>query len=96
MTALSARADVATSRPDRYAKQLVSHLGRKLAFTTTGPASAASIGTGTGTVVVGHGVLTLLADAADLEALELVKDVLGSHLERFGERDALAVDWLQA
>ena len=31
---LTARADVPTDAPERYAKQLVSHLGRKTEFTT--------------------------------------------------------------
>jgi len=33
------------------------------------------------------------ADAADAETLDLVKEVTGRHLERFGEKDGLAVDW---
>ena len=44
-------------------------------------------------VLVGEGVLTLLAQAPDEESLERVKHVLGSHLERFGQRNELAVHW---
>jgi uncharacterized protein len=93
MTALSARADVATPTPDRYAKQLLSHLGRRLAWATEGARSTAGIGSGTGTVVVGDGVITLLAHAPDAEALAQVQHVLGSHLERFGRRNELTVTW---
>ena len=91
--AISSRADVATDAPDRYAKQLLSHLGHKLEFTTDGAVSTAPIGRGTGTVLVGDGVLTLLADGPDEQAVEQVEHVLGSHLERFGQRNELTVSW---
>jgi phospholipase/carboxylesterase len=95
-TGLQSRADVTTATPERYAKQLVSHLGRKIEFRTDGPASVAGIGDGTGTVIVGDGQLTLLANGPDEEALTLVEHVLGSHLERFGARNELLVTWQRA
>jgi hypothetical protein len=90
---LSARADVPTDAPERYAKQLVSHLGRRVEWTTEGPTSTAAIAGGTGVVEVDDGVLTLRAQAPDSESLERVQDVLGSHLERFGQRNELVVTW---
>jgi len=90
---LTARADVPTESPERYAKQLVSHLGRRVEFTTDGPTSTASIAGGTGVIQVGEGVLTLRAEAPDAETLDRVQDVLGRHLERFGQRNELAVVW---
>ena len=97
MTApLAARADVLTEAPARYAKQLVSHLGHRVEFTTEGGTSTAQIGEATGVVVVGDGVLTLLAQAPDEESLERVQHVLGSHLERFGQRHELTVTWVTA
>ena len=92
-TPLTARADVRTDAPGRYAKQLVAHLGHKLEFTTVGAVSTATIGTGVGAVEVGDGVLVLHATGPDTAALERVKDVLGRHLERFGTRQELAVVW---
>ena len=93
MTTLTARADVPTDAPARYAKQLVSHLGRRVEFTTDGATSTAAIGEATGSIVVGDGVLTLLASAPDAESLARVQHVLGSHLERFGSRNELTVAW---
>jgi uncharacterized protein len=90
---LTARADVATDTPERYAKQLVSHLGRKTEFTTEGATSTAPIAGGTGVIEIGDGVLTLLAEAPDGETLARVQDVLGRHLERFGQRNELTVVW---
>jgi hypothetical protein len=93
MTALTARADVPTATPARYAKQLLSHLGRRVSWTTDGDTSTAELAGGTGTVVVGDGVLTLMAEAPDAASLTQVQHVLGSHLERFGQRNELSVAW---
>ena len=57
--------------------------------------STATIAGGTGIVEVGDGVLTLRAQAEDPEALERVQDVLGRHLERFGQRNELVVTWAE-
>lgn len=90
---LSTRADVRTDHPERYAKQLVSHLGRKVDFAVEGPTSTASIAGGTGAIEVGAGVLVLRAQAPDRATLDRVQDVLGRHLERFGQRNELTVVW---
>ena len=46
MTALlTARADVLTEAPARYAKQLVAHLGHRVEFTTDGGTSTAASAT---------------------------------------------------
>jgi uncharacterized protein len=94
MTVLSARAAVVTGTPQRYAKQLLSHLGRRTSWATDGDTSIADIAGGRGQVVVGDGVLTLIAEAPDTATLERVQHVLGSHLERFGQRNELAVTWV--
>lgn len=93
MPGVTSRADVRTEAPDRYAKQLVSHLARKLTFVGDATTWAASIGAGAGQVVVGDGVLTLTATGPDEESLGLVEQVLGSHLKRFAQRHQLTVAW---
>ncbi|MGY1683230.1 DUF2218 domain-containing protein [Geodermatophilus sp. SYSU D01176] len=94
---IGSRADVATGAPARYAKQLISHLGRKVPFTgdaTTAPATAV-IGGATAGIVVGEGMLTLWAAGEDEESVARVEHVLGSHLERFAQREALSVRWIR-
>jgi uncharacterized protein len=71
----------------------VSHLGRRTEWTTDGASSTAAIAGGTGVIEVGDGVLTLRAEAPDAQTLDLVQDVLGRHLERFGQRNELTVVW---
>ena len=48
---LTAHAEVITHDPARYARQLVSHLGRRVTFTTTGTVSTARFGAGSGRVM---------------------------------------------
>ena len=94
---IGSRADVATGAPARYAKQLVAHLGRKLVFTgdaVTTPATAV-IGAATAGIIVGEGVLTLEAAGDDEESVARAEHVLGSHLERFAQREALTVRWVR-
>ena len=93
---IGSRADVSTGSPARYAKQLISHLGRKLTFAgnaTTSPATAA-IGAATAGTAVGDGVLTLWA-VGDEASVARAEHVLGSHLERFSQREALTVRWVR-
>ena len=91
--ALSSRADVATTAPARFAKQLLSHLGPKVEFVTDGNTHTAIIGQSTARIVVGDGVLTLLAAAQTEPELARVEQALGGHLERFGHRAELTVRW---
>ena len=90
---LSSRADVATDAPARYAKQLLSHLGRKVSFTTEGDTHTAVIGEAAAQIVVGEGVLTLVATAPTEAEVDRLRQALGGHLERFGRRSELEVRW---
>src|SRR5215212_7172146 len=94
MSTLTACADVPTDAAARYAKQLLSHLGHRVTWSTTGDTSTAQIAGGTGRVRVGDGVLTLIAEATDAETLIFVQHLLGSHLERFAQRQELQVTWV--
>ena len=77
MTTLSSRADVPTDAPARYAKQLVSHLGRRVPFTEDSDGAWTTIvGDARGRIVVGDDVLTLRAEAPDAETLSRIEHVL--------------------
>ena len=91
---LHSHAAVATTRPERWGKQLASHLSHKVTVVSTARGDELSIGAGLGVIRAESGVLVLEAHADDAEALALVEDVLGRHLTRFGEKDALVVDWV--
>jgi caffeoyl-CoA O-methyltransferase len=91
---LHARAEVVTATPDRYIRQLVSHLSHK--------ATTELRSDGTGVIAVHDGqctltgegeLLVLEATADNVQGLAHIQDVAGRHLERFGARAALRVEW---
>jgi len=92
-------ASVATERGARYGKQLVSHLGRK----SVGVWDEAS---GSGTLDMGDSAahvtlksttdaLVITVEAADTD-VAAYQEIVGRHLERFGERDGLKVHWVRS
>ncbi len=89
----ASRADVVTDVPARYAKQLVSHLGRKVEFVQDGSSWTAHVAGSVARITVGDGVLVLQAEAPDTEGLARLEGALGNHLERFGQRRELTVAW---
>lgn len=94
---LQSTAVVTTDAPERYAKQLLSHLGRKAtveAFEVSGGRLLFDYGTGTVRPATDH--LLLEAEAEDVESLAHVEDVLARHLERFGAKRELVVNWERA
>jgi hypothetical protein len=85
---------VPVERPQRYVKQVVAHLGRKRTTQWLSP----DVGTiqwpdGSCRLACESGVLLLTATADDADALARVQDAIGRHLERFGARDGLRVQW---
>jgi uncharacterized protein len=93
---LTSTAAVTTDAAQRYAKQLIAHLGRKNPVESVDGSPDAGLlvfAYGTGTVRPEPGLLLLEAAAPDAESLARVQDVLGRHLERFGARRELVVAW---
>jgi hypothetical protein len=83
-----------TDRPERYAKQLVSHWSKR------GPVSeedgAVVQRWETGQVLVlrpGDGVLEVEVTVAEGDDAARFAQVVKEHLERFGQRDELNVVW---
>lgn len=92
MPSSTARVDI--GRPERYIKQLVSHMGHK--------ATTELRGDGRGTIGLTHGEcvlvpagdqLEMIATAADTDGLTRVQDVVTRHLLRFANRPELDVGW---
>ena len=87
-------ANVSTEKPVPYMRQLCKHFGHKI---------PASFNDHDGRIEFEPGVLTLDASAAEVLVLEVngstaddldrLEHVVGGHLERFGKRDELCVEW---
>lgn len=101
--AARSRAVVLTDRPARYAKQLASHFGHKITVEEVEGGHRLTFNRdgnfgGYGDVLVqevdGIERLVLLTYAATPEGRERLEGVLGRHLERFGEKDGLAVTFV--
>jgi hypothetical protein len=91
---LTSRARVATDQPERYLKQLVSHLGHRLTTSVADDGTGlVEFDRGRCTLVPEAGVLVLTAAADDEETMARAQDVVGRHLERFGAKAGLRVQW---
>ena len=91
---VTSTAHVPAERPERFIKQLVSHLAHRRT-THWQPPDAGSVEWPDGVcrLTCAPGVLILTATADDGDALARVQDVIARHLERFGARDGLRVRW---
>ncbi|NYH77649.1 hypothetical protein FHR84_000963 [Actinopolyspora biskrensis] len=92
-----AHAEVRTQRAQRYLKQLASHLGERCEITEETDSTRITLprdrGTGHCLLTPHAETLTMHAEADTTDDLASVQDVIGRHLERFGERDGLTVAW---
>ena len=94
---LTSTAQVATAKPTPYMKQLCKHFGHKNEVVFDDESGEIHLSSGACKLDArAPAALALSASAADAESLERLTHVIGSHLERFGSRDELAVNWSAA
>jgi uncharacterized protein len=90
---VSSRAVVTTPRPSSYLLQLAKHFRHKLDVRFDAHGAVIRFEGGHATLRVEGGTLSLAAFAQAPAGLDRVEEVIASHLERFGRRDQLRVDW---
>jgi len=95
MDTLTADALVRTDRPGRYAAQLAKHLGHRLQteWNDTHGHIALPEGAGRCDMQTEPDGLRLHATAPDTAGLARLEDVVKRHLERWGEKDGIVVDF---
>lgn len=86
---------VSTSNAVRYMGQLCKHFGHRIPTTLSETEGSISFEMGRCTLSAQTQLLTLRVEAADVEALARVEDVVASHLDRFAFRDKPAVRWVR-
>jgi hypothetical protein len=85
---------MATERPERYAKQLASHWKRRGPVTDDDGATVMRWGTGQVIVLRPvHGALEVEVSVPTDDDAGRFGQVVAEHLQRFGQRDELAVVW---
>jgi predicted enzyme related to lactoylglutathione lyase len=90
---LGSRAVVATAKPSPYLLQLSKHFRHKLEVSFDERRSVIPLAAGVAELEAGDEALVITAHAPTPADLGRVERVIGSHLERFGRRDELTVDW---
>lgn len=93
MSSITSRADVATVKPVPYMRQLCKHFGHKNEASFTDDSGYIQFDFGRCELHAQDGTLELVVSASDDEGHERMERVIGSHLERFGQRDGLTVSW---
>jgi uncharacterized protein len=92
-TTLSSQAAVSTEKPVPYMRQLCKHFGHKVDAVFTDDSGYINFEAGRCDLRAGNGELLLTVTAETEENRERLRNVVGSHLERFGRRDELSVTW---
>ncbi|WP_371574129.1 DUF2218 domain-containing protein [Streptomyces sp. NBC_01314] len=83
-----------TDAAPRYAKQLASHFGRKIPAEETPEGGHRLTFEQTDVLLQpAEDHLLLRVTAPDASTLSTIREVVGSHLERFGHRNELTVVW---
>ncbi|EMF51952.1 MULTISPECIES: DUF2218 domain-containing protein [Streptomyces] len=83
-----------TDAAPRYAKQLASHFGRKIPTEQTSEGGHRLTFEQTDVLLQpAEDHLLIRVTAPDASALTSIREVVGSHLERFGQRNELSVTW---
>ncbi len=86
-------ASVPTQRPTRYGKQLVSHMGRKIIGSWDGERGHLDFNGGGDVRLSCQGNSLTLELSCPEEDIDRLEQVVGSHLARFGSKDAMKVAW---
>ncbi len=90
---LTSQADVATEKPVPYMRQLCKHFGHKVDASFDDGSGYIQFEFGRCDLRAGDRTLHLTVAAASDADRERMRNVIGSHLERFGKRDELSVSW---
>ena len=93
---LTAVATVPIDRPERWAKQLVSHFSHKCETEPRPDGTLIHFGAGDGLVAATAESVRLTALADTPQQLAEVQDVLERHFVRFAQRENPAVRWGEA
>jgi hypothetical protein len=84
---------IATNRSESYLKRLCHHFRLKVPAEFDTHHGMVNFAMGNCELWAKPEALVLSVEANDAAALETVKQIVGSHVELFGKRDQLVVEW---
>lgn len=84
---------IPTDKASRYLTQLAKHWSHKLVVEFDAHEARIDLPTGPCFLSADRGSLAVLVQADDDVDLEKIQDVVARHLERFGYREGLKVEW---
>ncbi len=90
---MHASAHVQTEKSSRYLQALCGHFSRKVQADYSPEQGRIDFGSGSCTLRAEPGTLVLEVEGPDAESVSRLKNVVGSHLERFAVKDDLHVTW---
>lgn len=93
MAEIRSHAEVRTEKPVPYMRQLCKHFGHRTEASFGEDSGYIQFEFGRCEMHARDGTLALEVVAPDSESHERLEQVVGSHLERFGQRDGLSVQW---
>lgn len=93
---LTSHAAVSTERPSRYLKQLCKHFDHKAESTFDDAQGRTVFEFGVCDFRAQEGELLLDLSATDTEKLDQLEFVVGDHLQRFGQKEELSVEWTRS
>ena len=82
-----------TDRPERYLKQLCSHLGGKLDATHEDGDGRIVLGTAIARLTSTPDALEIAISGAEDADVHRVMGVIGSHLDRFAQKEGIVTRW---
>ena len=91
--ALISEAKVMMERPERYAKQLASHMGHRVPFEKIGDSYEAKFGETLGQLEPGAGFLLMRVSGATQDDLTGPQSALEKHLRQFAKDQDLIIEW---
>jgi NADPH-dependent ferric siderophore reductase len=91
---LVSEVQVALGQPARVATLLIEHMAEHdVVCETSGSSTTAHLGIGSGVIEVAEACLKVRVEAADLGALELLREFVGSHVAEFSEGEEPVFAW---
>ena len=88
-----AQTTVQANKADKYMKTLAKHFSKKVTVENSEGVSKIIFSMGTCTMSLNDDIISLLCESLRKEGLEVVKDIISSHLAMLKELRSISLEW---